>query len=140
MKFPGIENARQRADIIAFLKEANQPNTRMAQRMPSGGGMMGGMMSNAVPNLKELTSSSRVQSVRYCHTYEVATADGKKRRFFERNLRFKTDSSSDGPIKGAPAMVGAGMMGDRADVSSLLQKRSVRSLPSTASAPLSWPQ
>ena len=58
-----------------------------------------------------------MQSVRYCRdTYEVATADGKKRKFFERNLRFKTDSSEDGPAKGAPALVAAGMMGDRADV------------------------
>jgi cytochrome c len=31
-------------------------------------------------------------------------------------LRFKTDVSDDGPRKGAPALVGAGMMGDRADV------------------------
>ena len=42
MTFRGIDNAQQRADIVAFLKEANQPNTRTAQRMPSGGGMMGG--------------------------------------------------------------------------------------------------
>jgi cytochrome c len=36
--------------------------------------------------------------------------------FWERNLRLKTDGSGDGPEKGAPALVGAGMMGDRADV------------------------
>jgi len=34
----------------------------------------------------------------------------------ERNLRFKTDVSGDGPQKGAPALAPAGMMGDRADV------------------------
>jgi cytochrome c len=55
--------------------------------------------------------------IRYCgDTYKVTTADGKTREFWERNLRFKTDSSEDGPEKGAPAIVGAGMMGDRADV------------------------
>jgi hypothetical protein len=43
--------------------------------------------------------------------YKVATADGKVRDFWERNLRFKTDVSSDGPQKGAPAIVEAGMMG-----------------------------
>jgi hypothetical protein len=48
--------------------------------------------------------------------YKVATADGKIRDFWERNLRFKTDVSDDGPHKGAPALVPAGMMGDRADV------------------------
>lgn len=121
MTFPGIKNPQQRADLIVFLKEAGQPNSRAAQQMPSGGGraggMMGGMMSNAVPNLRKLDNSSRVQTVHYCQdTYEVSTADGRKRRFFERNLRFKTDSSNDGPIKGVPALVPAGMMGDRADV------------------------
>jgi len=38
------------------------------------------------------------------------------RDFWERNLRFKTDVGDEGPLKGAPALVGAGMMGDRADV------------------------
>lgn len=117
MTFPGIENQQQRADVIAFMKQASQPNSRTAQQTPSGGGMMGGMMSHAVPNLKNTNNASRVQAVRYCRdTYEVVTADGNKRQFFERNLRFKTDSSDDGPNKGAPALASAGMMGDRADV------------------------
>jgi len=34
--------------------------------------------------------------------------------FWEFNLRFKTDSSKDGPPKGKPAIVQAGMQGDRA--------------------------
>ena len=40
----------------------------------------------------------------------------KTRAFWERNLRLKTDSSDDGPQKGVPALVPAGMVGDRADV------------------------
>jgi cytochrome c len=36
--------------------------------------------------------------------------------FWERNLRFKTDSSQEGPDKDAPAIVNAGMMGDRASI------------------------
>jgi cytochrome c len=36
--------------------------------------------------------------------YKVATADGKMRDFWERNLRFKTDVSDDGPQKGSPAL------------------------------------
>jgi cytochrome c len=36
--------------------------------------------------------------------------------FWERNLRFKTSSSKDGPQSGAPALVPAGMMADRADM------------------------
>lgn len=117
MPFPGVKNPQQRADIIAFLKEASKPGSRLAQQSTSMGGMMGGMSSHDVPNLKRLNNATRVQSVRYCRdTYEVATADGAKRKFFERNLRFKTDSSDDGPTSGAPALVSAGMMGDRADV------------------------
>ena len=56
-------------------------------------------------------------SIDHCgDTYKVATADGKICDFWERNLRFKTDVSDDGPQEGAPAIVPAGMMGDRADV------------------------
>jgi len=43
-------------------------------------------------------------------------ADGATVQFWERNLRFKTDSSQEGPGEGSPAMVGAGMVGDRASV------------------------
>ena len=78
-------------------------------------GMMGG--AGSVPDLKKLDSEDRVQSIQYCgDTYKVTTANGRTRKFWERNLRFKTDSSDDGPAKNAPALVEAGMMGDRADV------------------------
>jgi hypothetical protein len=40
-------------------------------------------------------------------------ADGQTMQFWECDLRFKTDSSDDGPSKGSPAIVGAGMVGDR---------------------------
>jgi cytochrome c len=60
-----------------------------------------------VPNLKKLDPEDRVQTINHCgDTYKVATADGKIRDFWERNLRFKTDVSDDGPQKGAPALVG----------------------------------
>ena len=80
------------------------------------GGMMG-RMGRSVPNLKTLDPEDRVQAIAYCaDTYRVTTADGKIHQFWERNLRFKTDAGEDGPQKKAPALVGAGMMGDRADV------------------------
>ena len=70
-----------------------------------------------MPNLKTIDPQNRVQSILHCgDTYRVATADGKSHAFWERNLRFKTDAGEDGPQKGAPALVGAGMLGDRADV------------------------
>jgi cytochrome c len=34
----------------------------------------------------------------------------------ERNLRFKTDTSEIGPLKNSPAIIDAGMAGDRASV------------------------
>jgi cytochrome c len=80
------------------------------------GGMMG-MMGASVQNLKAAGPDKRVQKIAHCRdTYRVTTADGKTRDFWERNLRFKTDTSDDGPKKDAPALVAAGMMGDRADV------------------------
>ena len=77
-------------------------------------GGMGGMMSGGqVPSLKTLDPDDRVSWIGYCKdTYTVATADGKTRKFWERNLRLKTDSSNDGPEKNAPALMPAGMMGD----------------------------
>jgi cytochrome c len=119
MPFEGIKDAPVRADLLAFLKEATKPGAapqRMAQQgqMKGMGGMMGGGQD---PNLKMLEPKIQVKTISHCHdTYRVTTADGKTRAFWERNLRFMTDSSKDGPEKGAPAIMPAGMMGDRASV------------------------
>jgi cytochrome c len=83
--------------------------------MKGMGGMMGG--GGRDPNLKNLEPSKQVKTITYCRdTYRVTTADGKTRAFWERNLRFMTDSSQDGPEKSAPAIMPAGMLGDRAAV------------------------
>jgi len=108
MPFQGIDNPQQRADLLAFLKQATQPG----HAPPQMGGMGGGEL-----NLKTVGPDHRVRAVSYCgDTYRVTTSDGKSRAFWERNLRFKIDSGNDGPKKGMPALVGAGGMGDRADV------------------------
>lgn len=120
MTFAGIKDARQRADLLAFLKQATQPGASVAQQGGQMGGMggMGGMMGGGqVPNLKNLDPEERVQAISYCKdTYTITTANGQTRKFWERNLRLKTDGSGDGPEKNAPALIPAGMMGDRADV------------------------
>jgi cytochrome c len=119
MPFEGIKERRDRADLLAFLKDATKPGAAPAITAQSDmGGMMGGMMGGGrVPNLKEPQASERVTDITHCRdTYRVTTADGKTRAFWERNLRLKTDSSKDGPQGGSPAIVPAGMMGDRADV------------------------
>jgi cytochrome c len=115
MTFEGIKDARQRADLLAFLKEATQRGgSQITQQAGPMGGMMGG---GQVPNLKKLDPEDRVQAINHCKdTYTVTTANGETHKFWERNLRLKTDTSSDGPEKNAPALIGAGMMGDRADV------------------------
>jgi cytochrome c len=110
MTFPGVKNDQQRMDLLAFLKFATLRGQQSTQ-----GDAMG--MGGGVPDLKKLNPEDRVQGISYCgDTYRVTTDDGKTRAFWERNLRLKTDGSNDGPERGAPALVGAGMMGDRADV------------------------
>ena len=118
MTFPGIKDARQRADLLAFLKEATQKGgSKMAQQGGPMGGMGGTMGGGQIPNLKKLDPANRVQAITYCKdTYAVTTANGQTRKFWEHNLRLKTDASGDGPEKNAPALINAGMMGDRADV------------------------
>lgn len=111
MTFAGVKDAQQRSDLLAFLKEATRPG-----RSSSQSAQQGGMMGGGDPNLKTLGPESRVQAIGYCRdTYRITTVDGKMHAFWERNLRIKTDSSENGPQKGAPALVGAGMLGDRAD-------------------------
>jgi cytochrome c len=115
MTFPGISDARQRADLIAFLKKVSSGPTQ-AQAGGAGGGMMGGMAPNFT-DLKKVGLEQQVRSIRVCHdSYYVTTADGKIAEFWEHNLRFKTDSSGSGPLGGKPVMMPAGMMGDRASV------------------------
>jgi len=118
MTFPGIKDAQTRADLLAFLKEATiNGGPQTAQQTGPMGGMSGMMGGGQVPNLKKLGPEDRVQAITHCKdTYTVTTANGKSRKFWERNLRLKTDASNDGPEKNAPALVRAGMMGDRADV------------------------
>jgi cytochrome c len=121
MTFPGIQDAGQRSDLVAFLKEATRPGaSQLAQGRGggmSGGGMRGMMGGGQAPNLRNLEPSDRVQSIFHCKdTFTVTTVDGKTHKFWERNLRLKIDTSDDGPEKNAPALIAAGMMGDRADV------------------------
>jgi cytochrome c len=118
MTFAGIKDAQARADLLAFLKQATQKGgSQTAQQGGQMGGMAGMMGGGQAPNLKKLDPATRVQTITYCKdTYAVTTANGETRKFWERNLRLKTDASGDGPQRNAPALVGAGMMGDRADV------------------------
>ena len=114
MTFPGIKQARKSEDLIAYLKAVSEGKAPVAQ--PGGAGMpgMGGGMKRP---LREAPPEVQVKSINYCgDTYTVGTADGKTHKIWEFNLRFKSDSSKDGPTAGNPVMVGAGMQGDRASI------------------------
>lgn len=109
MKFAGIPDPRQRADLTAFLQEAS------VGKMPTAAASPG--MASPFQDLKTLGPDHQVQAIRYCHdTYRVMTADGRSSDFWEANLRFKSDSSDAGPLGGKPVIMPAGMMGDRASV------------------------
>lgn len=115
MPFEGIKDAGAHADLLSFLKQATKPGAASERitkaQMPSLGGMMG---SGRDPDLKKIKPAKQVKAIIYCHgTYHVVTGDGQTRTFSEGNLRFKTDSGNGGPEAGAPAIMPAGMMGDR---------------------------
>ena len=75
------------------------------------------MKGDAKPNLKALEPEQRVTALRYCgDTYAVTTEAGETHDYWEFNLRFKSDSSDEGPSPGKPALLRASMMGDRAFV------------------------
>jgi cytochrome c len=106
MPFPGIPDANARSNLIAYLHQAATVS------MPAGMNMQRGL-----PDLKTSPPDARVKSVGYCDdTYTVVTGSGQTRKFWEFNLRFKTDSSAKGPRSDEPVLVPQGMAGDRAQI------------------------
>ena len=113
MTFSGIREAKDRQDLIAYLKAVSEGKAPGAQQ---GGRGMTGMRREKL-DLRKAPAGGLVTAITFCRdTYTVATADGKSQKIWEFNLRFKTDSSDAGPLPGKPVAVGAGMQGDRASV------------------------
>ena len=101
----GMEDSAQRANLIAFLKGLPGGGTETAS----------GMQGRGSRNLKGLDPNNQIKSITHCaDTYDVTTANGKTHQFWEFNLRFKTDSSENGPAQGTPVIIPGGMRGDRA--------------------------
>jgi cytochrome c len=115
MRFQGIDDPRARKNLGALLRavtDGTEPAS--ANQEQEGGGMMGG---GGPRKLKTLGQKNQVVALNHCKdTYTVSTAAGNKWKFWEFNLRLKTDSSEYGPYAGKPVIVGAGMRGDRASV------------------------
>lgn len=116
MTFPGLPDATQRRDLIAFLRGVSESRSTAADQPPAG--MPGGMIGQADRlDLKTLDANNRIASIRFCgDTYSVTAETGEVYQFWEFNLRFKTDGGDDGPAAGQPVIVPAGMRGDRAYV------------------------
>jgi cytochrome c len=115
MPFAGIQDAQARADLIAYLERTSSSGTGQSTPQPTTG--MGMMRAPEPENLKALPSDQQVAAIRHCgDSYYVTTVSGETLPFWEFNLRFKTDSSDKGPQKEHPALVRAGMMGDRASI------------------------
>jgi cytochrome c len=116
MSFPGIGDDAQRADLVAFLRDAMAPGGAAAvvERGLIPAAMADGQLP---PSMRSASPSARVAAVRYCgDAYHVETADGAETRVWEMNLRFKTDGSERGPAPGQPVLIPSGMMGDRASL------------------------
>jgi cytochrome c len=112
MTFAGIKTAQDREDLIVYLKAVSE------NKAPAAGEQGNGMrMHGAKLNLRTAPPEGQVTAISYCgDTYTLKTADEKSQKVWEFNLRFKTDSSKEGPLPGKPVIVGAGMRGDRASV------------------------
>jgi len=66
-------------------------------------------------DLKNIPPDQQVEAVQVCQgQYRVKLRDGTTERFTEFDLRFKTDSGPSGPRLGVPALVPAGVRGERA--------------------------
>jgi cytochrome c len=112
MTFPGLRENKDRQDVIVYLRVLSEGKAPSAE--PRRGGMM---MQSGKVDLKKAPPAGQVVSLSHCgDTYTVKTADGKTSKVWEFNLRYKTDSSKNGPAPGKPVIVGAGMQGDRASV------------------------
>ncbi|MFH1344110.1 MAG: cytochrome C [Pseudomonadota bacterium] len=116
MTFRGIEDKKVRDDLIAFLKVAMVPGgaaTAVAEGFIDAESARG----QAPEPLATAAPEDQVTGVRFCgDTFFVATADGKRRPFWEMNLRLKIDTSANGPKVGKPVLVHGGMQGDRASI------------------------
>jgi cytochrome c len=104
MTFPGLREARDRLDVIAYLAAVSDGRARAVPQQDK-------------LNLKEAPARARVASIQHCgDTYVVRNGAGETVKFWEPNLRFRTDSSAKGPAAGRPVMLPTGMQGDRASV------------------------
>ena len=101
-----VGDAVARADIVAFL----------VATQPAGGGARTDLprVPEGRLDLKSAGPGTTVAAIAYCRdTYTLKMGNGSALQFWESNLRFKTDSSADGPAALKPVLVPGGQQGDR---------------------------
>lgn len=105
-----VDDAKTRADIIAYLAAIQRADGRnQALDLPKP--------APQSRDLKSIGRATTVASMRLCKdTYILKMQNGSILKYWERDLRIKTDSSGEGPEPGAPALITGGMHGDRAYV------------------------
>ncbi len=65
-------------------------------------------------HLADAPLDHQVEAINYCQgVYRVVTKQGEPVEYPEFDLRFKTDSSGEGPKPGTAVLINAGMRGDR---------------------------
>ncbi len=65
-------------------------------------------------HLADAPLDQQVEVIEYCQgVYRVVTKQGDPVEYPEFDLRFKTDSSENGPQPGTAVLINAGMRGDR---------------------------
>ncbi len=79
-----------------------------------GSGPLGAHQQGKKLHLRDAPLNQQVKAIGYCKgTYRVVTKGGSPIAYPEFDLRFKTDSSANGPTPGTPVVINAGMRKDR---------------------------
>lgn len=102
-----VDDAKIRADIIAYLAATQRADGKnQALDLPKP--------APQSRDLKSVGRASLVESMRLCKdTYILKMQNGSTLKYWERDVRIKTDSSAEGPEPGVPALITGGMHGDR---------------------------
>lgn len=113
---PNIAITRRATLTLALAGAAGITNSPRQAR--AEGDEMARSRAVSTPSVRELKTvgpESQVTTVRHVGSaFEITTADGRTAVVSEINLRFKVDSSGQGPLAGRPVILPGGMLGDRA--------------------------
>lgn len=116
MVFRGIADDQARADLVAFLKVAMAPDGAKAA-VEQGLAPADFVRGQKPDPLGSVPPEARVTKIRHCRdSYFVITSDGIETPYWEMNVRLKLDTRETGPEPGKPAILGAGMAGDRVSI------------------------